>query len=423
MRINANQAAWGLRSQLGATVDLLDDLKSGNGDGIAGNESKPAGEVGNVFQRSPIVRRAQDAVSVGVSAKDEISRLTEFVSEAEGKWGQPVMAADVKAQMNGGALFAAQKAIRLTRMGRHPKDVTNHFTMAAGTVAGREIPARNLHLEKWAPIGTPSGKTVVISPGYLETGRTFDEQIQALNTKGHAVIVMDHQWAGQSDGKPGGIDSGYGVARDVAAATAFAAQDAKRDFGDDGTVILFGNSMGGGPGAFGAALLNDNGAIALEGAQMPKGVDLVLQAPFLGATPSVMNQILQTSGQIPMLNRIQLPGTGLPDITDDPRAEQLGAQGMVLEDVRAQMSAFKTAQPDIDLMLSKLSGGQRPSGRITVVVNASDTLADPSKWDMLKAELDSQVTLTTFEGTDHVMSQALGQQDHAIDALEKMLAK
>jgi pimeloyl-ACP methyl ester carboxylesterase len=420
MRIQGDP--WGGRAQLGATAKLLDDLETGNRDGIIGNEAKPAEAPGNAFERNPLAARARDALSVGLSRQDEIDRLSTFMKTVEAEWGQPALAPEVRAKMSGGALYAAQKAIRLKRLGRTPAEVTDGFIAAKGKVDGREIPARELHYEKWAPQGVPSGKTVVISPGYMETGRTFEEQIQQLNAKGHAVIVMDHQWAGQSEGKPGGIDSGFGVARDVAAMTAFAAEEAKRDFGDDGRVVLMGNSMGGGPGALGAALMNDLGKIELEGAAMPKGVDLVLQAPFLGATPSALNLVLQGGAQIPMLNRVQLPGAGLPDLTDDPRAEALVSQGIVLEDVRSQLSAFMSAQADIEQILGQLRGGARPSGRVTLVGNAEDTLANPERWTELKDLLGSQLELETHAGKDHVMSQARGQQDHAVDALERLFA-
>lgn len=417
---------WGLRSQLGATIKLLDDLETGNRDGITGNEDRAPQSVQNAFERNPLAQRTRDFASVGLSTRDEIARLDAFVQKVEDQWGQPTIAPDVAAKMNGGALYAAQKAIRLARIGRTPADVVDGFVAAKGSVDGQAIPPRDIHIQTHAPIGTPSGHTVVISPGYLETGRTFDEQVHKLNQQGHKVVVMDHQWAGQSDGKPGGIDRGFGVARDVAAVTAFAAKEARADFGDDAKVVLFGNSMGAGPGAFGAALMNDAGKIALEGDQMPKGIDLVLQAPFFGATKSVLNMMLQGGAQIPMVNRLQLPGTGLPNITNDPRAEQLGAQDMVMEDIRSQLSAFATAQPDLDAMMDLVQSGQVPSGNVHVVGNRNDTLANAEKWFEVETALANagagDVVLDISEGTDHVLSQSLGEQDRALDAIAKLLA-
>src|SRR5690606_25111283 len=156
---------------------------------------------------------------------------------------------------------------------------------------------RDIFIQHWKPVGEPSGKVVVLSPGFQETGRNFYEQIDLLNRQGHAVVVMDHQWAGYSEGKAGGIDRGYGVARDVAAVAAYAAGLAKREYGADAEVVLMGNSMGAGPGVLGALTLNDAGKVKLDGPQMPKGLSAILQAPFLEATPSALNELLSATGK------------------------------------------------------------------------------------------------------------------------------
>lgn len=414
--------AWGSRAQIGATHRLLQELQGRPK--VAGvpvdGETAPRE---NAFERSPVAQRLSASASVGLSAKDEVDALAVAVAKAEAAWGQPVIAADVRARMNGGDLYAAQKTIRLLQLGRTPAEVVDGFITAKGSVAGQPIPARDLHFQTFAPIGPPSGKTVVVSPGYLETGRTFDEQVQQLNRAGHTVVVMDHQWAGQSDGRPGGIDRGFGITRDTAAMVAFAAEQAAQTFGPGAEVVVFGNSMGAGPGAFSAALLNDQGLIDLDGPAMPKGVKLVLQAPFFGATPSFTNAILQGAAHLPAVNRISLPALGLPDITDDARAEQLGAQDMVLEDVRSQLSAFKTAQADIDDVMARVARGERPLGAIVIVGNEGDTLADSRQWHALKTALGDQVTLSLGGGTDHVLSQSLGQQGLAVAAVAHLVGR
>ena len=73
-----------------------------------------------------------------------------------------------------------------------------------------------MFIQNFKPIGTPSGKTIVMSPGFLESGRNDVEQAQLLNKAGHEVVVLDHQWAGLSSGNNhGGIDRGRGVATDT----------------------------------------------------------------------------------------------------------------------------------------------------------------------------------------------------------------
>src|SRR5438270_201561 len=80
-----------------------------------------------------------------------------------------------------------------------------------------------------------------------------------LNRRGVDVILMDQQWAGYTKGgSPGGIDRAFGISRDVAAVTAFAAQVAERDYRNHPgrQVVVTGVSMGGGPGVVGALALN-----------------------------------------------------------------------------------------------------------------------------------------------------------------------
>src|SRR5690606_32433287 len=182
------------------------------------------------------------------------------------------------------------------------------YVRAAGSVDGQAIEPRDVFWQRWAPTAPASGKVVVISPGFQETGRNFLEQVQLLNAQGHEVVVMDHQWAGYSRGERGAIDRGYGVARDVAAVAAFAQTlvDAREGGGE---VVLFGNSMGAGPGVLGALALNDSGRRELEGPQMPKGLNAVLQAPFLSLKRSVVNRGLEALSGVPVLNEVALPSS------------------------------------------------------------------------------------------------------------------
>lgn len=421
-RIGGGRPDWGSRTQIGGTLKELQDLK-GNRDGIWDNESKPAGTPGDAFDRNPLGAAAQANLSVGLSTRDEIKELSAFVASVEKEWGQPVMDPQVQARLDGGELFAAQKAIALKRLGRDPSQVTDGFVHAAGSVGGRDIAPRELFFQKFAPIGDPSGKVVVVSPGFQETGRTFYEQIEAMNKAGHEVIVMDHQWAGQSDGSKGGIDSGFGVARDVAAMAAYAAKVAKETYGAEGEVVLFGNSMGAGPGVLGALALNDAGMVKLDGDPMPKGLKAVLQAPYLGATPSLLNDTLQHAARLPLLNRIKAPAAGLPDLTDDKVAEQKGAQGAVLEDVRAQLGAFEAVREDIETIRRLVQEQGLPTGALEIVHGKNDTLAHYEGSVMLDKALGDRAHLTTVNTSDHVLEQSPTQQGFALDALARLLER
>lgn len=410
---------WGNRSQIEATVQDMADAK-GNRDGIWNNEGTSTH--GNVFERQPLVAKMTQFVGAGLSTKDEIAELRSFRSEQEAKWGQPTTQLDLQS-LKHGELFAAQKAIALTRLDRTPGDVTEGFIQAAGRVDGQDIAPRDVFWQRFRPVGEPSGKVIVLSPGFQETGRNFYEQIDKMNRLGHDVVVMDHQWAGQTDGTPGGLDRGFGVARDVAAVTAFAQQIVSKEYQDkpQSEVVLFGNSMGAGPGVFGAILLNDNGRIELNGPAMPKGVKAVLQSPFLQATDNLTNHALGWASHIPVLNRIMAPSAGVPVLTSDPVGAQKGAQSAVLEDVRAQLRSMSSAEADLQRMHDLLDQGLRPQGKIFVVHGSGDPLADVKGSQRLKDTLGDQVQLQIIQSNNHVLEQTPGEQNHAIAGLQQLL--
>lgn len=396
------------RSQLGATVAELKDLL-GNRDGIWGNEDKPAGTTGDVFDTNPLALRARMAASTGLSVADEQKLLADFVKEREAAWGRPVMDPRVQAELNGGEIFAAQKAIALTRYGRDPKDVTECFVTAAGRVNGKEIPPARVFTQHFEPLGKPTGDVVVMSPGFLETGRAFLEEVDRLSKAGAYVVVMDHQWAGQSEGKKGGIASGESVALHVAAVVEDAARIGRERYGDDLHLAVVGESMGAGPGVLGAALMARAGKLELVGAStggsaLAGDVDLFLQAPFLGATPTLVNGVLAAASKLPLVNRIAAPALGLPDFVDDPKGEHLVAQAMVLEDIRGRTQAFGASDAFVADMNALLASGVRPGGHVIVVHAEKDSLADFSKAEALVRQLGDGGELVRLPSGEHGLS-------------------
>lgn len=412
---------WGGRSQIEATVKDLADVQ-GNRDGIWNNESQPAGTHGNFFERQPLLAKLQGFLGAGLSTADEIQELQAYRASQEATWGQPVTNLDLS-ELKDGELFAAQKAIALDRLGRTPADVTEGFIQAAGRVDGHDIAPRDVFYQRFKPVGEPSGKVVVLSPGFQETGRNFYEQIDKMNRLGHDVVVMDHQWAGQTEGSPGGLDRGFGVARDVAATTAFAQSIVEKEYVDKAgsEVVLFGNSMGAGPGVYGAILMNDNGKIELDGPQMPQGVKAVLQSPFLQASDNLTNELLQHASKLPILNRIKAPSAGVPVLTSDKIGGQKGAQSAVLEDTRAQLRSMSSAQPDLDRMNELMDQGLRPQGQIFIVHGNNDPLAASAGSQALKDRLGDQVSLQIIKSNNHVLEQTPTEQDHAILGLQQLL--
>jgi alpha-beta hydrolase superfamily lysophospholipase len=264
----------------------------------------------------------------------------------------------------------------------------------------------------------------VISPGFQETGRNFYEQISKFNKTGNDVIVMDHQWAGQTNGgEPGGLDRGFGVARDVAAMAAFAAGISEKEYGNipGHEVILFGNSMGAGPGVLGAMVLNDNGKIKLEGSQMPVGLKAILQAPFLATSSNIVNSAITLFSKVPFASTLQLYSTGLPILTYNKVAAQKGTQVLLLEDVRAQLQTMSAASQDINFVLNMIKDGQKPKGRIAIVHGDKDPLAEPEKSNWLAKQLGTnQVSLNIISSTNHVLEQSPAEQNYAISALSRL---
>ncbi len=415
------------RSQIGGTVSELKDLL-GNRDGIWGNEQRRAGTTGDGFDTNPLALRVRAALSTGVSAADELKLLRDFVQEREAAWGRPVMDPGVQSQLNGGELFAAQKAIALTRYGRDPADVTERFVQASGRVNGKDVEAARVFTQHFKPSAAPSGDVVVMSPGFLESGRAFLEEVDRLNKAGAYVVVMDHQWAGQTEGKKGGIASGESIALHVAAVVEDAARVGKELYGDDAHLAVVGESMGAGPGVLGAALMARAGRLQVDGSGgqsvLAGDVDLFLQAPYLSATPGVVNALLGHAAKIPFLNQLAAPGTGLPDFVEDPKGEHLVAQAMVLEDVRGRTQAFGASDSFVEAMQALLSSGVKPGGKVMVAHDEQDPLADFRKSAALVKDLGAGAALIRLEGGDHGLSASdPAVVEHLIEHLRSRRAK
>lgn len=411
-------ASWGNRSALGGTYLAMRDVQ-GNRDGLWSNEDRMAGQVGGLFARQPLALKGKAAAEVGVRTKDEIRALEEFRTDAEAAWGEKTVDAGILAQLRHPDLYAAQKAVVLSQLGRTPSEVTEHIVHAAGTVAGQSIASRDVFTQLWAAKGVPSGRVVVLSPGFQETWRDFTDVIDQLNAKGHDVLVMDHQWASEVQQNAGGLDRGSGVARDVAAVLAKAQQIAKERHGDDGTVILAGNSMGGGPGAAGAAVFLAANEVKLDGdPELPKRVPTALFDPFFASTKNLVNDAIGLAARIPIANKLKAPSPGFPDLTDDKVAEQRGAQNAVLADTRAQLASMTRALPDIALIRELAVAHKHDLGPTVVVHASNDTLADPAA---SKAFADSiGAEWRPFESTNHVHQLSPSDQHHLVDAIQSL---
>jgi len=396
----------GSRAQVGALHAAMEDAL-GNKDGIFGNEDQPKGSLdrSSFFDRQPALSRAKTIAETGLSKQDELDRLGRFVTAQEQRWGKPATNLESQ-QVEDFERFRTEKAIALTRFGRTPDEVLDVIVPAKGSVDGKAIAPRDVFTQLWKPIGEPSGKVLVLSPGFLQTGRNFFEQIDLLNRQGHEVLVMDHQWAGYTSGPKGGIDRGFGVARDVAAVAAYAQQRAQEAYPDKSPeVVLVGTSMGAGAGVFGALVMNDAGKLTLEGPQMPKGLSAVLQAPYFDKTPTLVNKGLSLLGRVPFLKDLPLPSLGLPILAADPDINQKLAQHANAEGLVARASAFQASDADLSRMRELLAAGERPEGRVFFLHADDDPLASLEAAKEMAGHLGERATLLEPKSGNHVMEE------------------
>lgn len=401
---------FGSRAQVGALHAAMEDAL-GNKDGLFGNEDLPKGALdrSSFFDRQPVLNRLKVGAQTGLSARDEIERLSRFVSAQEERWGTSTTGLSAS-EITDFERFRTEKAIALTRFGRTPEEVLDVIIPAKGSVDGQEIAPRDVFAQVWKPVGEPSGKVVVMSPGFLQTGRNFYEQIDLLNREGHEVVVMDHQWAGYSSGPKGGIDRGFGVARDVAAVAAFAHGRAQAVYSDRSPeVVLVGTSMGAGAGVFSALVMNDAGKVSLEGAQMPKGLSAVLQAPYFDKTPTVVNKGLSLLGRVPLLKDLPLPSLGLPILAKDADINQKLAQHASAEGLVARASAFHASDADIRRVRELLEAGATPEGRVFFLHGDDDPLASLQAAKDMAALLGERATVLEPKSGNHVMEEGKEQ--------------
>lgn len=399
---------FGRQSQLGATLRSVRQAQAGT----PGSTS--------IVMRQPVLNRIASYVQ-GAHRDDAAREIRAYVAGEEAHHGATTTLHPydgvIGARRYG--VFVAEKAVALDTYRRTPAQVSDAYVTARGSVDGRPIPTRQIFVQHWAPVqegaigadgklvahAAPTGKVFVISPGYQETGRNFYKQIDALTRQGHDVVVMDHQWAGYTEGSPGGIDSGFGVARDVAAVAAYANQLAARLYPSSPKreVVLVGNSMGAGRGVIGAMAMNDAGKIDLQGAEMPKNLSAIVEAPFLRATPSTTNRLLAAFSHVPVARDAKLVASGVPNLTHDHEAQARGADHLTMADVRTTSRAFTVTDPDMKRMLAQTKS---IGGRLYVIQSEHDTLADPAATRAFVAQLGPRAHLESVPGSDHVLEES-----------------
>ena len=398
---------YGKRSQVGQLARALDAKEH-----AARGKTAPKP---TFVRRQPFLQKVAAFLRPGLSTRDDVRRIEHFIADSEARFGGPISEL-VHPALVDGRRMRAEKALALLEFGRTPADVTETFIRTTSIVTGaEELAPRDLFVQRWKPVGKPSGKVFVISPGFLETGRNYYEQAQLLNAEGHDVVILDHQWAGYTADvrhgvKKGGIDRGFGIARDVAEAAAYGNELLESDYGThpNKQLVLIGTSMGGGPGVLGALALYDAGRISMKGS-IPKNRGYILQGAFLGRSRSLVNDSLDLAGRIPGLNSLALPALGVPLLNDDPATNVKIAAHAVAEDVRGKPQAFRAALADI-AEIRAMVAAHPPSGRGFAIHAAQDHLADPTLLVDTVRSMKGTVKLDLMPGHDHVMEETAGEQ-------------
>ena len=365
-------------------------------------------------RRSPtLATRLAHLVGLQVPSSDNVTRLTAFRADCESMWGRGVTSIDDE-DLEDGELFALHKTLALARLGRTPKDVTEGFVTATGSVDGVRIEPRQIFWQRFRPCGRPNGRMVLISPRYGENGRHYYGSISALNRQGYDVVIMDHQWAGQTIPNSPRIDRGFGVTRDVAAMAAAAAKWVEADYGylPGSELILVGKAMGASAGVLGALVMNDNGRLKLDGSVMPKGLNAVLLTPWLGATRSLRSQVRRAARHVPVFSRLAVyRGHETSVRIDSPRA------------LRATLRAVDSAMPDLRRLRQVIADGARPLGRLYVLHCARDPYVDPDRSAWLARLFGSRMTLRLVDMRYSSSVKIPFMTDYVVDALNALVTE
>jgi len=411
---------WGKRSQIGQLTRS-----------VAAQKSSAGAKAPGFFRRQPLIQKLAAFLRPGLSVKDDVQKLEGFLHETEAHFGAPISTLE-HAAMKDGRRMRAEKALALLQFNRRHEEVTEAFIRTTAKVKGADdIADRVLFVQRWRPIGKPSGKVFVMAPGFLQTGRNFYEQVQLLNKEGHDVVVLDQQWGGYTADAArgvvkGAIDRGFGIARDVAEVAAYGNEIVEREYGKSPgkQLVLVGTSMGGGPGVLGALKLYDAGRIELgAGRAIPKDRGWILQGAFLGRNKTLVNNTLHFLGGIPGVRNLPLPAMGLPLLTDDPFANAKIAVHGASEDLRGRPQAFRAALKDIGEIVRMIDETGAPEGRGYVIHAEHDHLASTSLMLDAVKKMGDDVKLDLVHGKDHVMEETRGEQRHVLDGAKYVGAK
>ncbi len=341
---------WGSRLELRNTVDELDSL------------------LGDMTCRALVKSKPPRKRSIKEEYVESVTRLVAFRAQCESEWGEATTRIDL-AKLGHGELYAVRKALFLRKFRRMPEDITEGFLTASGSVDGKRIEPREIYWQRFRPLAQPLGQMVVVSPSFGETSRDYYELALQLNRLGYDTLLMDHQWGGYSEGHLDELDSGFGVARDVASVSAFAQRLMEREYEQRPrcAITLIGKGLGASAGALGAAVLNDLSLLRLDGWPMPKGVNSVLIDPWLGGEAT----LLAKSRTLASLMSV----VAYPRSSEDSEIIHLDST----KNRRGHVRAITRAGFDLKRLCELLESGSRSDGDLYIIRFDKHLLGDPLK--------------------------------------------
>ncbi len=398
----------------------VDDVRSGNRDGVVGNEGAPANVV---MQRGPwggLGATVWPSMHSTSTVRANEARLRTFLADAEARWGARVCELERPKHVTPAdwVTFLLGKAILLERYGLHPSDVSESVVEARGGLDGVDIAPRDLFVQRFRPLAPWNGALVVVAPGYGQTGRHFAEQAVLAARAGYEVVIFDQQWLGLSEGRRGAVDRGLGVARDVTSVTADASARLAKTRSDVLTIIA-GTSMGG-MGTVTAICLNEMGRSPRgDGPAMPARVGAVLQAPYFGLHPS-LTPVAWVSSWVPGLGSLPVPRLRVGRVTQDPVAANKLLAHAIIEQASARAQALWAPDDDRARLASLLdahpSSSEAPP--IHMIHTARDMLADHAATVAWCERLGPRAKLTTLDSANHAFAESPSEQGHFLVELE-----
>jgi alpha-beta hydrolase superfamily lysophospholipase len=383
-----------------------------------GSFAHPAFACGSLLQKVALRRQAQRGRALGPQAS-----LFGIRHLCEAHWRRLVIPEFIVQRLFNAQLFAAWKVIDLLRNGRTPLEVSEGFVRATGAVGAVALEDRDIFYTRLAPRPVAhgglhvSGVAVVLIPGLGETGRSVWAQAEALSAEGHEVVAMDPMWAGQSRNiegyaGTGTLDRGLGLARDIHCVV----HHVKTRLLPHAQIVLVGQ----GSGAAGVLMLQVSWANRLLPPVVPR-CDAVLQAPYLGPTPTFRHRLLQLLMQIPWVGRLSAYPF-LPAVTACKEGRQAYAAGVARDAVPLQLAAFARLQSDVDMALQQLQRGALPAARFIILHSADDPWANPAQSHHLGRPfvLGRQALVRIGRGADHALSLLPAQRAETVWAVRRL---